>query len=403
MSPALRAAGREIDVGLLAESLIYYDRILLNFANQPQLAALLRWTKQENAYEDFLSLVMDGSVLIYEYSFISAPVLRDDRYVFLNIVTPIQATPDSFKQRYLDHADVRAVAPESEEHWRLCRAFRDRVIEVKADQYGAAIENARAEHVDPRRAALIMQAFVDEVFDYRNLGAPPQVEVRVIPGSDQSVDVVYNVDFNDLSSRAGEALNFGPATPLQASVISNRLTWSAATEQCDLYLPSPISSLVADKMYEAVRTTNGTKDIINQLKVDVEFPDVRRLVNASRLPFKEVLRIRKKADRFRHWLQNEAGRDRDAIIAYHHEVAKESGLLGLGRKSLNLLGILGGAALGGALGAATSDPVKAAVGGAAGSAAGFLANLGSRIGAEWKPVVFGNWMKDRIERFLASR
>ena len=46
----------------------------------------------------------------------------------------------------------------------------------------------------------------------------------------------------------------------------------------------------------------------------------------------------------------ESDRDRDAIIAYHHEVAKESGIVKATRKALNLFGVIGGGALGGALG-----------------------------------------------------
>lgn len=42
-SPDLRAVGKQVDVGLFAESLVYYDAVLLNISTQPQLAELLRW------------------------------------------------------------------------------------------------------------------------------------------------------------------------------------------------------------------------------------------------------------------------------------------------------------------------------------------------------------------------
>ncbi len=401
-SPELRDAGRQIDIGLFAESLIYYDRILLNVSNQPQLAELLRWAIDQNALCDFISLVKDRSISIYEYSFVSAPVLKDGRYIFLNIQDPEQEKLHSFEKRFLHHPAIKSLIPVQSDHQQLCRAFRESVIEVKADQFGAAIEEARLEYLDPSRAAMVVQAFLDEVYDYRGIGSAPDVEAQITRDLHGSTIVKFNQNFNQISSLIGKSLNFGGATPLQASVTSNRLAWSAAMQKCDLYLPSPMSTLVANKLQSADSKVHGTKRVIDELKAEVEFPDVRALVNKRIISFGELLKIRKKAVRFREWLQEESDRDRNAIIAYHHEVAKESGLLTLGRKTLSVLGVLGGGALGGALGTVATDAKFGAITGAIGSATGFLLDLGSRIGAEWKPVVFGRWMKERIEKHRCS-
>jgi len=42
-SPEMRAQGKTVDVGLFAEALIYYDCIIANITNQPQLAEFLKW------------------------------------------------------------------------------------------------------------------------------------------------------------------------------------------------------------------------------------------------------------------------------------------------------------------------------------------------------------------------
>ena len=42
-APKLKGAGTNVDIGLFAEALLYYDRVLLNFTTQPQLADALRW------------------------------------------------------------------------------------------------------------------------------------------------------------------------------------------------------------------------------------------------------------------------------------------------------------------------------------------------------------------------
>jgi hypothetical protein len=115
-----------------------------------------------------------------------------------------------------------------------------------------------------------------------------------------------------------------------------------------------------------------------------------------------VLRIRKKAKRFRKWLQDEGDRDRNALFAYHFEVAKESGLVRTGRSVLKLFGVLGGPALGTAVASAVGqNPILGAIAGTlAGEGTKYLLDVGSKLGEDWKPVIFGNWYKDRIQRFL---
>lgn len=44
----------------------------------------------------------------------------------------------------------------------------------------------------------------------------------------------------------------------------------------------------------------------------------------------------------RRRMDGESGRDRDALIAYHHEVANEAGYTQLARKALKIFGVLGG-------------------------------------------------------------
>lgn len=400
-SPEIRAVGKQVDVGLFAESLVYYDVVLLNVANQPQFAEFLRWLLAQQMLDDFLALVREGVIRIYEYSFVSAPVLKDGRYILLNIQDQLQAQPNSFEQRFLYHPDIEAVLPKARHRQKLYRTFRDRVIEVKAGEFGAAIENAKADHLDPKRSALVVQYFVDELYGFRGLTDRPTVVARIEHGTDIHT-IHFNVSFDVLGRLAGTDLNVNSGTPLAGSIHANRLIWSAASLNCDLFLPSPIAMLVGDKLYEAEMTTLRARGIIEQLQASVEFPDLRRLVNAGQLTFSEVLRIRNKANRFRKWLQNESDRDRDALIAYHHEVAKEAGLLRFGRRALSLFGVIGGGALGSALGALTMEPTAAAATGAAGSAAGYLLDVVSRIHAEWRPVVFGNWMKERIAKLRSK-
>ena len=159
-----------------------------------------------------------------------------------------------------------------------------------------------------------------------------------------------------------------------------------------------MANLVGDKLYESQLRNTKIKENIEQLNQEVEFPNIRKLVNDGNLDLQEILRIRKKAKRFRNWLQNESDRDRNAIIAYHNEVAKDAGIVSMGRKTLRMFGILG-------IPIATAFAIKtfpeaALITGSISAGAKYLVDVASKIGENWRPVVFGNWVRDRIEKVL---
>jgi hypothetical protein len=93
----------------------------------------------------------------------------------------------------------------------------------------------------------------------------------------------------------------------------------------------------------------------------------------------------------------------DAIVAYHSEVAKQSGFTKVSKKSLELFGIL--TKLGWSIltdikfkeDLASKEAVKAF----GGTAIDNLFNYGAKkLGLDWKPVCFGNWYKEEIAQLL---
>ncbi|WP_226645050.1 hypothetical protein [Microbulbifer variabilis] len=392
-SPSLRNSDKSIDIGLFAEALICYDTVIVNPSNQNQLAEFINWFIKNGALNDFYMLLSEGILKFYEYSFLSTAIMKNGEYSIWNIQDTLQEEPNSFESRYLYHSSIEELFPKARHRRHLYSVFKDNVFEVKSEEFGPAIENAREDYKNPRRNALILQSFVDEVYRMNSLGKPPEVEASVVKSPDGSKhNLKFNVDFLELNQLAGSKVNFHLGTPLTASAISNRLIWSAATLGSDLFLPQPMSALVGDKLYESKKRFMKSGDIIEELKGQVEFPDIRLLVNSNHLPLREILKIRSKAKKFRNWLQQENGRDKNAIIAYHNEVAKESGLISGGRKALNIFGLIGGPAIG----ATVAGPV----GGIIGGGIGFLADLASKVGKDWKPVVFGGWLKERIEKVV---
>ena len=402
-SPEIRFQGYEIDIGLLAEALIYYDTVYVNVANQPQFALLIEWFIRQDRFEKFLSLVSEGIIQVYDFSFATAAVRHGSSrtYTLTNIQDEAQRKPNSFEQRFLYHTIVQSVVPNSKKRKKLYSVFRDKVVEGKSNEYSIAIENARLDHADPRRVALILQAFVDELYRFRKLGHPPQIIASVDQSADKSErSISWNIDIEVLSELAGPNLFFRLETPLTAGGVSNRLLWAAAQQNCDLYLGSPMSTLVGDKLYEASYKVLEISKIIETLEKSVEFPDVRGLINTAKMNFDDVLLIRDKAKQFRQWLQVEGERDRDALIAYHNEVANQSGFSQVGRTMLLAFGFLSGAALGSIVEDNISSASGEAVGAAVSKGVSYLFDIISKLQHDWKPVIFGRWMKNRIKKML---
>jgi hypothetical protein len=87
----------------------------------------------------------------------------------------------------------------------------------------------------------------------------------------------FNVNFDVISAALAPTMHFGVASPLVALVQSNRTLWSAAVESCDLYLPSPISSVSSLKLAETNERRTRTGQVVETLQKEVDFPDVRTL------------------------------------------------------------------------------------------------------------------------------
>jgi hypothetical protein len=151
-----------------------------------------------------------------------------------------------------------------------------------------------------------------------------------------------------------------------------------------------MSVIVGDKLYESSFRALATNKIVDSLQRAVEFPDVRNLVNEAKINLDDILLIRSKAGKFRKWLQSEGERDRDALIAYHNEVAKESGFTKVSRTTLNLFGILGGATIGGIVENKVPGVPGVAIGALAVAGTEYLFDIAKRINQDWKPIVFGD-------------
>lgn len=397
-SPEIRHAGKSIDVGLLAEALIYYDHVLVQPTNEPQFAELIAWFVKQNRFGDLVSLIQDGTINFYCYAFLSAPILIQEtgHYTIMNVQDEEAAKSRIFEPRYLSYKNLKEILPHARQREKLARALRGRVIEVKAEEFGPAIENARKDFENPARSAFLVQALLNEVSRWLHIEAPSEVVVSTKTAPDGNLNITWNVDFAKFREAMGKNLGFHNASPLQGAIHSNRLLWSASKQRSDLYLASPMSSLVESKLVETSHHVKNPQLIVQELKGEVEFPDVRSLVNAGEVGLDDILTLRKKGSRFRKWLQEESEHNRNAILAYHTEVAKEVGWTRGARKTLRLVGVVAGAATGAVVGGAVAGIPGSVVGALAGEGLKYVMDLAASLGEGWRPVVFGNLVKESL-------
>ena len=214
-SPEIRYAGKSVDMGLMAEALIYYDQVLLNITNQPQLAEFINWFVAQKKYGDLISLFEDETIILYDYSFAATAILDEasGSYMIMNVQDQVQQRPNTFEQRFLYHETLNPCFKNSGERKRLYKALRGKVIEAKAKDFESSVENARLDFVDLRRNALLVQALVDEVYPFLGLGTPPTITATI--ETLRNVNrTTYNIDFGNLKRLLGANLNFHGGTHL---------------------------------------------------------------------------------------------------------------------------------------------------------------------------------------------
>jgi hypothetical protein len=185
--------------------------------------------------------------------------------------------------------------------------------------------------------------------------------------------------------------------PIIGEAHSNRLIWTASKYFIDLYLGDVMSTVVGNKLLECNLQTNKNQIVVSQLHDKVMFPDIRKLVNNGELDITTVMNIRKHGKKFRQWLQQEAEKDRDTVIAYHEETIKASGITKVTASTLKMFGNLlqFGPQFYTAVNPNLIAPIVAA---GAGIGGGFLTKIGNALDKEWRPVFFGNWVINEISK-----
>jgi hypothetical protein len=450
-SPELLARGRKADTGIFAESLLYYDSVYVHVDNPEQFTDFISLLIQQGlTYESLNELVEEGTLRFFNTVLVLPFMgygLGDNRRGIVSGLYAIQEKamlePNYFTERFLKfdglQSSFSALSTFDKKSFdKFCERAQETALSFSAEDIGDdLVDNALEDFLNPERCRLITKSILTELYRVHRLGKAPNVKVKVreMDGSnyddiannlrtssavvgrhlDDEEYRIYEVDYGVLISHLkslevdGKPLIAFPTIPLSCAGLSNLYIKAAGKLKCDLFLSKPVSKIVGNKLYEISdfeisRSDIKIKNVIDKLEAKVKFPDLRRLINSDEIDFNKVLEIRQKAKRFRDWLQVEAERDVDAIIAYHGEVAKESGFANYSQRALKIFGVLakaGWSILTTAKLKELDEVNRQAVKEAGGRVIDKVFDYGAeKLGFDWKPVCFGDWYKDEIARLL---
>lgn len=395
-SPEIYRAGRKIDIGLLAEALVFYDRVYFAFTSAEQFARVVAWFKSQGKIAELIALLHDGTLIPYYYAFTTHATHIDERWSVVNIQDVESASSPVYQKRIAESSQVASLIQKRSERAALIDAAQLNHLEVKANDFGAPLANADSDYKDPQRAAYLVQIVVDELYKELGFFSPPTIHASIKEVGDAHV-LTYNFDFDEFAKRLGREMTFHNGMPLVGASFGVKTLWSAAQLQSDIYVGRPLQSYLCSKMAEGNKVAR-TRTIIGQLTTEVAFPDIRRLVNHGEIGVRHVLELRKHAAQFREWLRNESEIDRNAVVAYSEEVAQSAGWHKGMRKLLSFSAVMGGAAAA----ALVTDRLTAAAGVAAAAASGealkYLIDLATKVEEGWRPKVFGQTATELIRR-----
>ena len=381
-SPDLFINGQRADIGLFAESLIYYDSVCVHVDNPEQFACFISLLVQQGlTYEMLVELVESGAVRFLDTVWV-APYMGLGRHDMVSSLWVFQEEamnqPGHFAKKYLEHEGLKESfsglsggTTELFERFRIAAEATATTLNNE-DVSAGIVDNAYDDLLNLDRHILHVETLVNALFKANNLKNPPPVRVR-IREVDKNIDEVarnkdsfvigrnsendsykiYEFEYNrdlilklaQLNNTKTPLLRSLAALPLSGVGLANLMIRSAAKMDCDMFLADPISRTIGNKLYEiSSDESRGSKlkvdDIVQELKLKIEFPGIRRLVNTRQIEFDKILEIRRKAGSFRKWIQSEADHDRDAIVAYHEEVARATGFAKIAKSTLNLFGLL---------------------------------------------------------------
>lgn len=342
-SPELLLSGKHTDVGLLAESLILFDDIVLNVQSAQNVADILQSFKGcFGDIQPFLELLQSGVIKVHYFDFISAPIQHDGVYSYWNIQEQISKESHllSFQQKILYKKQIERVLPKARQRVKLYNVMSESALIDGADDYEVAINAARSAANSHEDLQCLLRDFTASLPPkYRSL-FPSEVTVTAERMPNGIIRHHFNIDFESIKPYF-ENMNFGIHIPGTGIIQTHRIIYASRLHNYDVYLPNPIGSSVMAKLNSLEDRDKRFKQAVIELQNSENFPDIRTAFNLGEFSWKDILEIRKRAERFRKWFVIDGGNPDIAIKTYSEEFKASTGLTKYRDKAFAIASIIG--------------------------------------------------------------
>jgi len=398
-APELAKKGIDADIGAVAESLIYYDTVLINVEDKYQFHSILEWFKETDSPDSLLKMMINGDILFYYYDFYVNPIYdpQTDSFSLMNIQEPIQNRLHHFRQRVV--GSVSRYFNTHKKRMRFLDALEDSVIVVTADKFGTYIENAREFILVKENYRNLMESLINSLVKAGYIDNIPDINVWESKDPLGNPRININLNFDHLKSIMGEKSDFGKHTPIAIASVTNRLIWSTAMANSDIYANEPMFGFISTRFTDLLTHFKNTKSNLHRLKLDVDFPDIREEVNSRAIGAYDIMKIREISGDFRLWLHKQTDLDRDIINSYYHDIIDKSGIKPNTKKLLNIALITSLQIAGSEIGATVSPESSINLGTALSAAAiPFVSSLYNKLVAGWSPRIFGSKLHDILDK-----
>lgn len=437
-SPELLSKGVRTDLGLFAEALIYYDSVYVHVDNPEQFADFInRLIKHGLSYKKLLELTDDGTLRFFNTGLIM-PYMGTGNPDIITSLYFIRESgmdkPGYFAKRYLEFGGLRSKFLNSLDFEKFCQNTEKTAVSFIDEELGGdSVKNAYNDFFNLKRYKLIVKYILEELYKVNNLGDLPEFDIKVRELNSKNLDEIakninstilglqsdddeykiYEIDYTNLikpipSLEDKNKTALFSHIPIVCAGVSNLYIKSAEKLNCDLFLPSPVSRVIGNKLYESSNVEISKlrldiQNLIENLQIQTEFPDIKYYVNSNQIRFDKVLEIRKKA-KFQEWLKNDAVKDTNALIASHNEVTKDAGLINAEKhKILKLFGVLGAVHFSLFENEIYPKDAENKLILAENKSGLFLESVGEKLLSSWNPICFGEWYKDEIATVLKQQ
>ncbi len=396
-SPHLVNAKKHIDLGLLAEALIYYDQVLFSINTVEEFEELVEWFSSQGKLDLFFSLLREKTLCPFYYHFMTSAINKHGIFSIWNINTPQENSQSDFLRLVVYKSNL-ARFMNSRKRAQLYKITEENLITELVEGYDPPVENSRSALKQAERIDLLTQAYVDHIFkNFQPDVKPPEIHSTIVNPENDQFTINFNYDFKKLDELLGIPGYFRADMPLLGEAHSNKYIWTSYKYGWDLYLGDVMSTVVGNKLLEVDQNVNKSQKVISKLAEKVEYPNIRQLVNTGFVDIDFVMKVRSHGSKFRKWLQQESEKDRDEIVAYHQEVTKSSGITKFTSSTLKLFGNL--LQYGPPFYTAMEpSPLTGVIAAGANIGGIFAKNIGESIGKEWKPVIFGDWVIKEVAK-----